>query len=152
MAIQPSDRRVPRKEISYETDSRYHHAGEWYSGWSYSEHRGYREEQEFREGFRWGAARMFGPDGRLVEESGYRMDLLHGPRRSWNDEGRLTHEAVYEHGIMIGERKWDDAGHLVVEFARPDGDADLLEMRRLYGTPEQVAAEEAAYRGAGTDG
>jgi hypothetical protein len=149
MPSRPSDRRVARKEIIYEQDARYYHAGELYSGWADSEHHGFREELEFRDGFRWGPARVYNPDGRLIQESHYRMDLDHGFQRSWNDQGRLEYEAQYEHGILRKEREWDDGGNLIKDFELPDDDLQLLEMRRSYGAPEQIAADEAAYRAPG---
>jgi hypothetical protein len=149
MTSETSSRHVPRNELSYEQDARYHHQGAWFTGWADSGQRGFREEQEFRKGFRWGPARIHGPDGRLIQESNFRMDLLHGPQREWDDDGRLTREAWYEHGIVMNEREWDEAGNLIKDFQRPDGDPNVLEMRRLYGTPEQVQAEEAAYRAGG---
>jgi hypothetical protein len=146
MTTHPSNKRVPRKEITYERDSRYHHKGEWYSGWADTEDGGSREELEFRDGFRWGPARMYNADGLLIEECHYRMDLVHGTKRSWDDAGRLVYDALYEHGILIKEREWDAAGNLIADYVRREDDRNVLEMRRLYGTPEQVQAEEAAYR------
>ena len=143
------DQRVARKDITCEQDARYYYAGELYSGWAESVHRGFREELEFRDGFRWGPARVYNPDGQLVQESHYRMDLDHGLQRSWNDDGRLEYEAQYEHGILRKEREWDDAGHLIKDFELPEDDLQLREMRESYGTPEQIAAEEAAYRAPG---
>lgn len=64
-----------------------------------------------------------------------------------SDDGVLMREAEHEHGVLILEREWDEHGALVREFSRLNVDADLAEMRGLYGTPEEVAAEELAYRG-----
>ena len=140
-----TDKRIPHGELAYGQDSRYRHAGELFTGWAESAYRDVKEEQEFRDGFRWGPARVF-KGGRLIMESNFRMDLLHGVEREWSDEGKLCREATYEHGILLGEREWDD-GVLTKDFRRPEGGPQLAEMRRLYGTPEEVEAEESAYRG-----
>jgi hypothetical protein len=47
---------------------------------------------------------------------------------------------------LLEEKEWDDSGNLLKDFERKDVDPHLLEMRRLYGTPAQVATDEAAYR------
>jgi hypothetical protein len=150
MSTQSIAPRVPRKELSYnEQDARYYHNGVLFTGRADSEHNGYREDQEFRKGFRWGSAHTYSPDGRLIGESNFRMDLQHGLQREWDDNGRLTFEAWCEHGIVMKEREWDEGGNLVKDVQRREDDPNLLEMRRLYGTPEQVQAEEAAFRGGG---
>lgn len=104
------------------------------------------EEQEFRYGLRWGPAHVRNAAGRLILESNFRMDVLHGVQREWDDDGGLLREAHYEHGVLLEEHEWDGTGRLVSK-QQPHAPSSLLEeMRRLYGTPEQVAAEESAYR------
>jgi hypothetical protein len=149
MTSQAVNLRVTRAELSYEDDARYHYQGAWFTGWAVSNDRGFREEQEFRYGFRWGPGLVYAPDGHLIQESNFRMDLLHGIQREW-EEGRLTQEARYEHGILVREREWDASGRMTKDFERPDDDAHLLKMRASFGTPEQVRAEEEAFRGGGT--
>lgn len=145
MTAHLSGQRVAFNDLSYEQDSRYHHAGVWFTGWTYSEYRGFKEEQGFRYGFRWGPARVYNQDGRLIQETNFRMDLLYGFEREWDDEGRLQRELFYEHGILLKEQEWDESGSLVKDFQRPTDCPHVLEMRRLYGTPEQVEAEESDY-------
>jgi hypothetical protein len=137
---------VPRGKLSYERDARYHCDGRWFTGWALSATPRAREEQEFRDGFRWGPARAYNGGGTLIVETNFRMDLQHGSEREWSDAGALIREAQHEHGILLSEKEWDENGVLTREFQRPDVDAQLAEMRRLYGTPEEVAAEEEAYR------
>lgn len=140
-----SGQRVAHNDLSFESDSRYHYAGAWFTGWAYSEYRGFREEQAFRYGLRWGPARVYNQVGRLIQEANFRMDLLHGFEREWGDEGDLQRELFYEHGIRLIEREWDEKGILVKDFKRPADHSQVLEMRRLYGTPDQVEAEERDY-------
>jgi len=138
-------KRVPRAEVSYEPDARYHHAGAWFTGWAVSSRQGVTEEQEFRNGFRWGSARVHNAAGTLIMESNFRMDLLHGAQREWDDAGGLLLEAWYEHGVLLEEKQWDGSGGLISRQGPHEVNPHLEEMRRLYGTPEQVAEEEAAF-------
>ena len=138
---------ISSDDLSYEPDARYHYNGQWFSGWALTaEDPRATEEQEFRDGFRWGPARVHLASGLLIQEVHFRMDLKHGRERMWYRTDQLRYEAEHEHGILISEKEWDENGVLTKEFNRPNVDADLAEMRSLYGTPEQVAEEEAAYR------
>ena len=141
-------KRVPRDEITYEKDARYHHGGGWFTGWAVSSRRGVTEEQEFRKGFRWGPAWAHNAAGTLIMESNFRMDLLYGVQREWDDEGGLLREVSYEHGVLLEEKEWDGKGGLLSQQGPYEPGPHLEEMRRLYGTPPQVAEEEAAYRAA----
>ena len=146
-------KRVPRSEISYEQDARYHHNGGWFTGSAVSSQKGITEEQEFRNGFRWGPAHAHNAAGTLIMESNFRMDLLYGVQREWDDDGGLRYEAWYEHGVLVEEKEWDGRGGLVSHRGPHAPGPHLADMRRRYGTPEQVAKEEEAYRTAlGTSG
>jgi hypothetical protein len=139
--------RTPWEDISYNAkDARYYHDGRLFSGVAVSESPRATDEQEFRYGLRWGYGWTRDAEGRLVEEGTFRMDLLYGVKKEWDEQERLRSEARYEHGILIEGREWDDSGALVKEHRIPEGSPRLAEMRRLYGTPEEVAAEEKAYR------
>jgi len=79
---------VPRPELSYERDGRYHRDGKWFTGWALSTHPKAKEEQGLRSGFRWGPARVYIPSGTLIAEVHFRMDLKYGREREWSDDGR----------------------------------------------------------------
>lgn len=146
MATTNKLKRVPRNEVSYEKDGRYYHGGDWFTGLAVSSQQGIAEEQEFRIGFRWGAAYVRNAAGTLIMESNFRMDLLYGVQREWGDDGGLQVEAWYEHGVLVEEKQWDGKGVLVSHKGPHEPGPHLADMRRRYGTPEQVAEEEAAYR------
>jgi hypothetical protein len=139
-------KRVLLNEVSYERDGRYHWHGQWFTGWAVSEDPRANEEQEFRQGLRWGPARVFNPRGTLIIESSFRRDVFHGPSREWSDDGRLTREARYEHGMLVEERRWNETGALISDVKIDPSDPRLAELRLRYGTPEQVEEEERDYQ------
>lgn len=95
-------------------------------------------ETEYRDGLRNGVKRAWHADGSPAAEGTFRDDGLHGTYREWHPNGRLAVEQAGEHGILLSEKKWNEQGQLVTEYAIEEegGDWQSLQLRRkLYGSP-----------------
>jgi hypothetical protein len=76
--------------------------------------------------------------------------VLHGRKREWHEDGRLAADGEYEHGIVLWEKKWDERGALVDDYALRDADPDAQTLRlyrRLYGGPDGAGAPDGPRQG-----
>lgn len=93
-------------------------------------------ETEYQDGLRSGAHQEWYPEGGLAAEGAFRGGTIHGVYREWYPDGRLAAEETGEYGILLSEKRWDESGRLVKEYAIEEGGGDwqtLQLCRQLYG-------------------
>lgn len=135
--------RVERDDVSFETvnvgpNGNWLYEGGPFTGVAYTlgPDGEVESEQEFRDGLRWGPCWERYRFGQMYAESDFHRDVLHGRARVWHENGQLAEDGEYEYGIVLWEKKWDEAGALVEEYAltEADGNYSLLQsFRRIYG-------------------
>lgn len=62
----------------------------------------------------------------------YLHGSVNGREFEWHESGAVKLEREVEFGIQISSREFDESGHLIKEYIRPDGDAmmDVVKARR----------------------
>ena len=91
-------------------------------------------EAEYREGLRSGLLRQWHRGGGLVAEGTFLAGTIQGSYREWHRNGQLALERVGEYGILLSEKKWDEQGRLVTQYAIEEGSEDWksLQQRREW--------------------
>jgi antitoxin component YwqK of YwqJK toxin-antitoxin module len=92
-------------------------------------------EIEYVNGVQQGAARHYHPSGKLYSEDWFVGNSRNGPSHEWNEAGSLVLDAMYEHGILIREKRWNDEGELIEEYAISENDPlfkTLQDMRLIH--------------------
>jgi antitoxin component YwqK of YwqJK toxin-antitoxin module len=124
-------RRVPLNKLWWdETTGLYLSNGVPFTGVAFSKRRGVLEsETEYRDGLRSGSDREWYPDGSLAVEGTFRGGTIHGTYREWHKNGQLAVEQVGEFGILLSEKRWDESGRLVKEYAIEVGGDDWQDLQ-----------------------
>lgn len=94
-------------------------------------------EVEYRDGLRSGLLRDWHRDGGLAAEGTFLADTIQGTYREWHRNGQLALEQVGEYGILLSEKRWDESGRLVKEYAIEEGGGDwqsLQQRRKWFGS------------------
>ena len=135
--------RVERREVTFETEhvgpnGNWMYRGRPFTGVRYSLGPDGEVESEgaFRDGLRWGPCWERYRSGQMYMESHFARDVLHGRAREWYENGRLAEEGEYEYGVPLWERKWDEDGTLIEEYALTEADGNfalLRSLREVYG-------------------
>jgi len=120
--VQPADFHVPRVndnelEIDYNYGDLYLWQGQPFTGIAYDLHPdgSLWGEVEYVDGREHGKAREWYPSGQLKAETTYLKGAYFGPDREWDENEQLRSETIYEYSYPIRERKWNEAGQLVLE-------------------------------------
>jgi MORN repeat variant len=94
-------------------------------------------EAEYRDGLRSGLLRRWHRGGGLAAEGMFLADTIQGTYREWHPNGQLAVEQVGEYGILLSEKRWDESGQLVKEYAIEEGGGDwqsLQQLREWFGS------------------
>lgn len=94
-------------------------------------------EAEYRDGLRSGLLRRWHRGEELAAGGTFLADTIQGIYREWHRNGQLALEQVGEYGILLSEKKWDEQGRLVKEYAIEEGTGDwesLQERREMFGS------------------
>lgn len=125
-------KRVPTESLTY-NDGLMWFEGEPFTGIGYSlnVNGDVDEESEYRNGLKWGLARVWYLPGKLFQERQLFMGTLHGKEREWYPSGQLKEEGDYELGFAVRRKRWDEDGELLEDFQLKETDPKFKRLERF---------------------